>query len=381
MKNSSLRVCYFGTYRTNYSRNRIMIDGLKKNGVEVLECQENLWLGIEDRIRLASGGWLNPSFGWRALKTYYRLWRKYSKLEEFDLLVVGYPGQLDVFLAYFLSRFRKKPLVWDIFMSLYLIALERDLQGKSPFSIRLLRILEKMACRLPEMMILDTTHYLDWFQSTHGIHSDRFRLVPTGADDRFFKPVTGKKSKSELFQVVYYGTFIPNHGVAYIVEAARLLASNPTIQFKLIGQGPDKPKAQSLAEKYQLTNLVFVDWMERRDLVSQVGQADICLGVFGTTPQSLMTVQNKIYEGLAMAKPVITGTSPAIKDAFIHRTHVYLCERANPSSLARAIENLYRDPELRLALGTRGYDYFKKHFTLPRIGASFSGHLQSLTKP
>ena len=357
-----------------------MIDGLRRNGVEVLECQENLWLGIEDRIRLASGGWLKPSFGWRALKSYYRLWRKYSKIGEFDLLVVGYPGQLDVFLAYLLSRIRKKPLVWDIFMSIYLIALERELQGKSPFTIRLLRILEKMACRLPELMILDTTQYLSWFQSTHGIHSDRFRLVPTGADDRYFKPTTGQKSKSGFFQVVYYGTFIPNHGVAYIVEAARLLASTPMIQFMLIGQGPDKPKAQSLAEKYQLTNLVFVEWMEKGDLVSQVGQADICLGVFGTTPQSLMTVQNKIYEGLAMAKPVITGTSPAIKDVFIHRTHVYLCERANPSSLAQAIENLYRDPELRLVLETRGYDFFNKNFTLNRIGASFSGHLQYLTK-
>ena len=40
--NDNLRVCYFGTYRAEYSRNRIMMEGLRKNGVEVIECHENL---------------------------------------------------------------------------------------------------------------------------------------------------------------------------------------------------------------------------------------------------------------------------------------------------------------------------------------------------
>ena len=29
-----LRVCWFGTWREEYSRNRIMIEGLRRNGVE-----------------------------------------------------------------------------------------------------------------------------------------------------------------------------------------------------------------------------------------------------------------------------------------------------------------------------------------------------------
>ena len=37
-----MRVCYFGTYRAEYSRNQIMIEGLRRNGVEVIECHETL---------------------------------------------------------------------------------------------------------------------------------------------------------------------------------------------------------------------------------------------------------------------------------------------------------------------------------------------------
>jgi len=42
-----LRMCYFGTYRQEYSRNQIMIDGLKRAGVDVVECFEPFWCGIE----------------------------------------------------------------------------------------------------------------------------------------------------------------------------------------------------------------------------------------------------------------------------------------------------------------------------------------------
>jgi hypothetical protein len=30
-----MRICYFGTYRANYSRNVIMVEGLRRAGVEV----------------------------------------------------------------------------------------------------------------------------------------------------------------------------------------------------------------------------------------------------------------------------------------------------------------------------------------------------------
>ena len=78
MNAQPLRVCYFGTYRANYSRNQIMIEGLRCNGVEVIECHETLWHGIEDRVQTASGGWLHPSFVCRVARVYWRL----LKLDE-----------------------------------------------------------------------------------------------------------------------------------------------------------------------------------------------------------------------------------------------------------------------------------------------------------
>jgi len=373
-----MRVCYFGTYRAEYSRNQIMIEGLRRNGVEVIECHETLWHSVEDRVQMVSGGWSRPGFWWRVLRAYFRLLLQYRRVGKYDVLIVGYPGQFDVFLARFLSWLRRKPLVWDVFMSIYLVALERRLDKRSRFTIDLLRRLEWSACRLPDILILDTSEYVAWFGKTHGVPTQQFRLVPTGADDRTYHPIPFPIAESRAFRVIYYGSFIRNHGVEHIVEAARLLADDPDIQFELVGDGPEREKAQEIANRYHLSNVTFVEWLEKAELVKRVAQADVCLGAFGATPQSLMTVQNKIYEGLAMAKPVITGDSPAVRQALIHGGQVYLCERENPISLAEAIRTLKGNPDLRRRLGQNGYRIFYDKYDVNHVGQIFASHLKDL---
>ena len=54
-KEKSSQVCYYGTYRTNYNHNQMMMAGLRLNGVDVIECHETLWNGIEDWMEITSG--------------------------------------------------------------------------------------------------------------------------------------------------------------------------------------------------------------------------------------------------------------------------------------------------------------------------------------
>jgi glycosyltransferase involved in cell wall biosynthesis len=373
-----MRVCYFGTYRQEYSRNQIMIEGLRRAGVQVIECHETLWHGLDDRVQAASGKWIQPAFLWRVLHTYWNLLRKYQKAGDYDVLVIGYPGQLDVCMARLLSWLRHKPLVWDIFMSIYLISLERGLDDKSRFTSSLLRSLESFVCRLPDQLIIDTSEYVNWFRRTYGIPARRFQLVPTGADERIYHPVISQKKEDRSFRVVYYGTFIRNHGVENIIEAARLLAADSSILFEFIGDGPERQRIQDLAANYALDNVTFINWLGKTDLVERVARVDVCLGAFGETPQSLMTIQNKIYEGLAMAKPVITGVSPAVSQTLKHGENIYLCERNNPLALAEAIQILRSDPILCKQLGENGYRLFHEKYDLIHIGQVFAFILRNL---
>ena len=372
-----MKAVYFGTYRAEYSRNKIMIAGLRAAGVEVLECHEPLWHGIEDRVQAASGGWTSLRFMGRLLRAYLRLLWRGIHLPDYDVLICGYPGQLDVFLARLLSKLRGRPLVWDVFMSIYLIAIERQLDQKGRCTVSLLRWVERLALRLPDRLIQDTSQYVDWLAQTHAILIERFRLVPTGADDRVFHPIDSDPG-TQPFTILYYGTFIPNHGVPSIIEAALCLKNEPGLRFELVGEGPEKGHCQELTRLYELDSVIFLPWMAQADLVWHMTQADLCLGAFGHTPQSMMTVQNKIYEGLAVGRPVITGDSPAARQALEHGVSAWLCDRNHPESLAEAIHTLRADPVLRGKIGKAGKELFERQYSIERLGERFCQHLEEV---
>jgi glycosyltransferase involved in cell wall biosynthesis len=379
MTENILRVCYFGTYREEYPRNQNMIEGLRRNGVQVTECHESLWKGIEDRVRAASGGWISPKFICRVIRSYFRLLKKYRSVGDYDILIVGYPAQFDVILGWILARLKGKPLCWDILMSIYLVAIERGLDKVSPITTKFLRIVENLACRLPDLLILESLEYMRWFCKTHQISEQRFNLVPMGVDELKYLPLEGYDISDDLFRIVYYGSFIRNHGVPVILEAAKLLSQEDNFQFELIGIGPELDRCKEWVANERLANIEFAGWLTDEDLHDHIAKACLCLGIFGDTPQSMMTIQHKILECLAFRKPVITGKSDLILRTFQHKQHLYICERS-AESLADGIREIICDPALRERMAMGGYFFFKEHFSVGEIGRVFLECLEPLIK-
>ncbi len=280
-----------------------------------------------------------------------------------------------------LASIRRKPLTWDVLNSLYLISIERGIKERSTLTVGMIRRLEGIACRLPERMFLDTQLFVNWFVDTHHLDPARFRLVQIGADDRSFHPVDYAAQPDGFFHILYYGSYIPNHGVETIVEAARLLESelpgDPVI-VEMVGMGPDRNRAEELAKRYSLQNICFIDWLEKEELTERIARANVVLGAFGVTQQLLLTNNNKIYEGFAMSKPVISARTPALPEILEHGVHLYLCERGDPASLAEAVRALQADPALCKKLAENGYRVFHDHFDVTQIGKQAASHLDEL---
>jgi glycosyltransferase involved in cell wall biosynthesis len=370
-----LLVCYFGTYEPEYPRNRIVIDGLQANGVDVVACNVPFWGTTEERVSLASGRFLNARFLWKLVRCYVDLLRKERAISDYDVMLVGYPGQFDMYVARMVSWWRRRPLVFDVLMSLHLILEERGIAASFPLAARLAYWVERGACRLADRIILDTRPHVDYFCRKYRLPSDLFRLAPLGADERAYHPLNRSPIPSQNLRVIYYGKFVPLHGVEHIVEAAHLLRDYGDIQFEFVGEGTTKPAAMATAARYALQNVSFTGWVNKEKLSQHVAAAGVCLGVFGTTQQAFYTVPNKIWEGLAMRKPVITAETPAVCDLLVHGQHLYLCKPADPDSLAAAILKLYRDPGLRERLAQQGHEYWQENFTMKRTGQRFRQYL------
>jgi len=356
-----------------------MLEGLRRSGAQVSECHAGVWRGIQDRVNLASGGWLSPAFFGRALRAYAGLLWKYMRAGEYDVMVVGYPGQFDVYLGWLLARLRGKRLCWDTHMSIYLVALERGLQRKSRFTVGALCWIEKIACGLADQMILESDEYVQWFVETHGARREKFWQVTMGADEQRtpLMALPDPAARPDPFRVIYWGSFIQNHGVDVMLEAANLLRDEAGLAFEFVGSGPERERILERARALGLSNASFPGWVSDQELLRKIEGADLCLGVFGSTPQSLMTIQNKIHECLAMRKPLVSGRSGVIERGMRHAEELYLCER-EPAALAAAIRALREQPALRAHIAEQGHAYFKEHFTIAAVGAQFYAGLRAL---
>lgn len=373
-----LRVCYFGTYRANYTRNQILLAGLRAQpDVEVYECHATLWHSIEDRVDQASGGWRSPRFWGRVIKAYWQLFRTHNRIPEYDVMLIGYPGQFDAYLGRLLSWWRRKPMVLDILMSLHLVAEERGLTKKSPFTGKLIFWLEKGGLKLPDLLISENGAYEAYYCQKYNLSPERFRRVPHGADDRVYHP-RPIQPPSDHFWVTYHGTYLPSHGMETIIEAAQLLQDHPDIQFHFYGDGPERERIEQIACQNGLTNVIFYGFVSRDELLDGLAQAHVCLGVFGMTKQSHYTIQNKVWEGLAMRRPVISGDSAIVQEVLDHKEHIYLVERNNGRSLVDGIMALQYDAELRQRIAKTGHEHYISHNSPSAIGSTLAAVLSSL---
>jgi len=177
-----VRIVFWGTYDTGKPRVRIMLEGLKKNAVEITECHRNCWNGIEDKSQI-SGTVERLCILIRWILSYPGLIVRYLKLPRHDVVIVGYMGHLDTLVLWPFARLRKVPILWDAFLSLYDTVVEdRKLVKPSHPLARMLYAWEWLACRAADLVMLDTRAHADYFVSRFKINDKKTFSVLVGAE-------------------------------------------------------------------------------------------------------------------------------------------------------------------------------------------------------
>jgi len=360
-----MKICYFGTYERNYSRNRIVIKGLRYNGVEVIECNEDPWK-IEHKLSLSKIQKTKIFINF--FKSYIKLILKYLKNRPYDFIFVGYLGHFDIFLAKILSLIDKKPLIFDAYYSLYdSLVNDRKIINKKSMIAKTLHLIETCTYNLPNLILLDTPTHIDYCSREFKIKKEKFDFVPIGADEEVFYPRKIKKEK--IFTILFWGKFIPLQGVDYIIKAAKIL-ENEKLRFKIIGGGGQTYKEIiNLSKKLFIKNVDFVDFIPYEKLPEVVSKGHIGLGIFGKTEKARRVVPNKAYEILALSLPLITGNSKASRELGLkNKENCILCNMADPKAIADSILLLKRNRKLRNKIAKNGYNFFKENFSTIRIG-------------
>lgn len=334
----TMKIVLWGTYDTGKPRIRILRDGLRAMGVEVTEIHENIWGGVTDKSALRGAGqWL--WLGLRLLMAYPCLIWHYLRAPSHDLVLVSYPGQLDVLVLRPFAWMRHTPVAFDWFISAFdTVVDDRGLLSRhNPFAWALWAG-EWLATRAANLVFMDT--------ATHALRMERmFRLRPNsvgcvwvGVEQVFFNPGTRQPCNGHV-QVLFYGQFIPLHGIETIIQAAHLLSDAP-IRWTLIGRGQESSRIRSLLAEEPVPALQWVEWAHYEDLVKWIARADVCLGIFGTTDKAASVIPNKVFQIISGGAPLVTRDSPAIRELLDENSPcVHLVTPGDPQALANAIRN------------------------------------------
>ncbi len=376
-----MTVCYWGTYDRDYPRNRILIQGLRANGVTVREVQAGLWGSTSEKLRRARGRWLGPGLVLRAAWIYMKLGARFLSAERPDFLFVGYSGHFDVFPAWLLSRVRRVPLVFDAFLSLYdSLVLDRGALAPTGAKAKLLAWVDRWSCRLADRVLLDTAAHREFFCGQFGVPPEKFWILPIGADDTVFTPAAEASGNGHApLTVLHFGRYIPLHGMETVVRAAALLeAEGEPCRFLLVGDGEERPRIEALARDLGLRSIEFHASQAPEELAETVRRSDLCLGIFGTTGKAARVVPNKVYEAMASGKPILTADSPAAREMLTDGVDCLLCEGGNPRSLADAIRRARGDRDLARRLGANARRRFELQAAPAVIGEMLARNLQLL---
>ena len=369
-----MKICYFGTYEKDYPLNSIIIKGLKKNGIEVIECHISLW----EKYQNKHGDFLKVfsifKIAINLAVAYVRLcFMFFSKCKNVDAVIVGYIGQLDIFFLKFFLLFKKnKPkIIFAPLVSLYDTAIiDRGLSKSNNLFSKFLFYLDKFSFKMADVVILDTDEHIKYICDLFNLDKNKFKRVWVGADEDVFYPILSNSNKKEnnIFKVLFFGKYIPLHGLEYIIKAAKLLENEKDIKIKMIGTGQLYEKIINLSKELEIKNIDFVEWIEYTKLVKEINKADVVFGIFGGTDKSLRVIPNKVFQAIACGKPVITGDSLAVRELFTNEENISLCENRNAESLKNAILELKNNSSLRKNLADNSYEVFKNSLVCKEIG-------------
>jgi glycosyltransferase involved in cell wall biosynthesis len=364
-----MRVVWAGTFDPEFSRNKKLKKLLGLAQIDVETVREDLWSG--DRVALA--GKPTPQILFRAAVRYPRLLFRLLRTETPDVYLVSYPGWFDMPLVRIVAIVKRRPIVFDPFLSLHdtMIA-DRGLHAGSSLMARAASLFDRWSLRLADTVIADTAPQLDFYRRVSGKALSDGSVLPVGADDDVF--VARPEIAEEPNRVLYYGNYIPLHGVLTIVEAATLLQSDG-IELTMIGEGPD----QHLVAQTVKTAGLRVDQqgsVPLDELPPHVARASVCLGVFGGSEKAGRVIPHKVYEAIAMRKPVVTREGPAVEATF-EAGEVVTVRPQDPHALADAIRDLLADPMRRDSVAGAGYETYQRKFAEPRLAADLLDILQA----
>lgn len=304
-----MKLLFWGTADKGKPRVRLLLAALKQSPVNLQEIHSNIWGELRDKSRMSIRQILLQIVTWFC--AYPVLVWRFLCAPKPDAVLMSYPAQLDVLVLWPFARLRGVPIVMDIFISLYdTVVLDRKMLRPNGLVARTLWGFEWISLRAANRLFIDTSPHARHIERLFRLPSGLIGTVPVGAEEQF--QLSSRTHVHSRPLVLFYGQMIPLHGVSVVLDAA-LSEIGQGWDWVLVGEGQETSKLE-IALKDNPPHVTWHRWVDYHELTALIGNADVCLGIFGTSEKAASVVPNKVYQCLAAGGHVITRRSPAMEE-------------------------------------------------------------------
>lgn len=186
--------------------------------------------------------------------------------------------------------------------------------------------------------------------------------IPTGVDTTYFAP---RQTETHPYELVFTGSmdWMPNEdAIIYFSEAIlpKIAAQIPAVRLTVVGRNPSARLVALARANPQITLTGRVD--DVRPYMDKAAAYVVPMRVGGGT-------RLKIYEAMAMAKPVISTTIGAEGLAVRNGEELLLAD--TPEAFARAVAVVLQERTFAERLGQAARDVVCERFSWNRVAAAF----------
>lgn len=208
----------------------------------------------------------------------------------------------------------------------------------------------------------------------HGSNMDKITVVLNVPDDRLFRlsdyehvrrkaEETRASESPRAFRVFTHGAVEERYGVDTIVRAIALLKDViPSVELRFMGKGEYVDAVLALARELGVENRVhYLGFVPLEQMIEEIVAADVCVVAMKKNPYSDLVHTNKMFEYIALRRPVVASRLDSTASYFPDDCFVYF-EPDNAADLAEKLGYVAGRPDdvaARVDAASRRYDLYR----------------------
>jgi len=178
---------------------------------------------------------------------------------------------------------------------------------------RLYRLQDDLAVRAAHVYLVDTEVRARRVAAARAARRTRVVSLPVGAPA--WAVPTPPRAPGDVLEVLWYGNYIPLHGLDVVVEALALTRGRRRVHLTLVGDGGTRAATERAVRRLGVDDLcTFRGPVPEGALARLLSSADVSLGIFGSSEKARSVIANKVWQGLASGRVVVTADSPALDE-------------------------------------------------------------------